>query len=248
VSGVYRITTHGDNNPVHSVETFSQDKLVGKVVGRVPYIGNLALITHSLGNTYFLIVFVIIAIVIISMLPLGDNDEDKSNGERKSLGKLNSRIIYVLVLIALVVIFMVFGLVGALTFWQPGAEPPQNVTIRGMYPDLHFHEGFYETFRKDFNNIHEASLSQGFLTYAIDCNASDSIHAGIRPGIPTFSWVQTAIFAFILFGVWELVKYLRLVKTDGAMTTAQISSGGVALTHLRFQKNVRLEKIFLYNT
>ena len=232
VSGIYTITTHGDNNPVHSVETFSQDKLVGKVVGRVPYVGNLALITHSLGNTYFLIVFVIIAIVIISMLPLGENNEDKSDVERKSLWKLSSGMIYVFVLLALVVIFMVFGLIGSLTFWQPGAEPPQNVTIRGMYPDLHFHENFYEIFRRDFNNIHEALLHQGFLTYTIDCNASDSVHTGIRPGIPTFSWTQTAIVAIISFGVWELVKYLRFMKTDGMMTATQTSSDEVASTSL----------------
>lgn len=216
VSGVYTITTHGDNNPLGSTETFSQDKLIGKVVGKVPYVGNLALITHSLGNTYFLIVFVIIAIVIISMLPLGDGNEDKPVEERKLLGRLDSRMIYAFVLLVLVAIFMVFSLIGALTFWQPGAEPPQNVTIRGMYPDLQFHE----TFRKDYNNIHEAFLSQGFLSYVVNCNTSDSVHIGIRPGIPTFSWVQTAIVAFIFFGVWELVKYIRLVKTDKTIVNA----------------------------
>lgn len=230
VSGVYRITTHGDNNPVHSEETFSQDKLVGKVVGRVPYVGNLALITHSLGNTYFLIVFAIIAIVIISMLPLGNDNEDESAEEQKSLQKLNRRMISVFILVAIIIIFVIFGLVGALTFWQPGAEPPQNVTIRGMYPDFEFHENYYETFRKDYNNIHETFLFQGFLTYTIDCNVSDSVHAGIRPGIPTFSWVQTAIVALIFFGGWELLKYLRLVKTDETTTNAQTPSNEAMTT------------------
>jgi len=208
--GVYWFYTHGDNNP-SGEETFSQDYYVGKVVGRIPYVGNFSLFTHSMGNSYLLIVLIIIIAVIILMFPFTSGDENKPNQERKLFGKITLRMIYVLVLNLLLISIAVFSLIGALTFWQEGAQPPENVTIRGMYTDIQFHEGFN---KQSHNNITGILLSQGFLTYTINCVASDGIHEATRLGITTFSWAQAAIVVLLVFDVWELVRFIRKRKRD----------------------------------
>jgi signal peptidase len=208
--GVYSFSTHGDNNQYGAEETFSQEDLVGKVVGRIPYVGNFSLLTQSLGDSYLLVVLIIIIVVIILTFPFTSENEDKSHQERKLFGKITLRMIYVLVLNGLLISIAVFGLVGALTFWQAGAQPAQNVTIHGMYPDIQYHESF----KRSHNNIHEILLSQGFLTYTINCNASDGVHENIRLGVATFSWAQAAIFVLLVFDVWELLKFRRERKRD----------------------------------
>ena len=75
--GVYWFNTHGDNNQYGAEETFSQQDLVGKVVGRVPYVGNFSLFTQSLGDSYLLVVLIIIIVVIILSFPFAGEDEDK---------------------------------------------------------------------------------------------------------------------------------------------------------------------------
>ena len=205
--GVYWFYTHGDNNP-SGEETFSQDYYVGKVVGRIPCAGNFSLFTHSLGNSYLLVVLIIIIAVIILMFPFTSESEDKPHQERKLFGKITLRMIYVLVLNGLLISIAVFGLVGAFTFWQEGAQPRQDVTIRGMYPDIRFHESY----KQSYNNVQEILLSQGFLTYTINCNASDGVHESTRLGVTTFSWAQAAVVALLVFDVWELLKFIRRRK------------------------------------
>jgi signal peptidase len=207
--GLYWFYTHGDNNPTGE-EIFSEGFLVGKVVGRVPYVGNFSLFTQSLGDSYLLVVLIIIIVVIILSFPFTSEDEDKPHQERKLFGKITLRMIYVVVLNGLLISIMVLGLAGALTFRQEGAQPVQDVTIRGMYPDIQFHESF----RRSYNNIHETLLSQGFLTYTINCNASDGVHQDIRLGVATFSWAQAAIFALLVFDVWELLGFVRKTKRN----------------------------------
>jgi signal peptidase len=215
--GSYLITTKGDNGGGDS-DQFSpwpSSLLVGKVVGRIPCVGNFSLFTHSLGNSYLLVVLIIIIAVIILMFPFTSENEDKPHQERKLFGKIPLRMIYVLVLNGLLISIAVFGLVGAFTFWQEGAQPGQDVTIRGMYPDIRFHESY--------NNVHEILLSQGFLTYTINCNASDGVLESTRLGVTTFSWAQAAVVALLVFDVWELLKFIRRRK-KGASQTEDLKS------------------------
>jgi signal peptidase I len=210
--GVYWFYTHGDNNP-SGEETFSQDYYIGKVVGRIPYVGNFSLFTHSMGNSYLLVVLIIIIAVIILMFPFTSGNENKPKEERKLFGKITLRMIYVLVLNGLLISIAVFSLIGALTFWQVGAQPPENVTIRGMYADIQFHESF----KQSHNNITGILLSQGFLTYTINtinCVASDGIHEATRLGVTTFSWAQAAIVVLLVFDIWELSRFIRKRKRE----------------------------------
>jgi signal peptidase len=200
VGDVYYFTTRGDHNGADDPwGRFDESLLVGKVVGRVPWVGNFSLFTQSLGDSYLLVVLIIIIVVIILSFPFTSEDEDKPHQERKLFGKVTIRMIYVLVLNGLLISIAVFGLAGALTF-------SKDETIRGMYPDIQFHESF--------SNIHRVFLSQGFLTYTINCNATDVVYEGIRLGVATFSWAQAAIFALLVLDVWELLRFMRKRKRD----------------------------------
>jgi signal peptidase I len=222
--GVYYFTTHGDNNPPYANEEFPDSYLVGKVVGRIPNVGNFALLFHTQQNMYlFTITVIIIIVIILTFLP-ETGKEEKSTKERqtekktKLFGILDVKIIYLLVLDLLITGFIVFNLWGAFTFWNPGASSgSQNVTIHGMYPDVQFHEGF----KQSYNNVQNTSLSQGFLTYTINCLASDGAHEGLRTGVPAFSWAQAAIILLVLIDAWELVRFVRSRKTAETITETQ---------------------------
>jgi signal peptidase len=213
MGNVYYFTTRGDNNGGDDPwGRFDESRLVGKVVGRIPCVGNFSLFTQSLGNSYLLVVLIIIIAVIFLTFPFTSENEDKPHQERKLFGKITLKMIYVLVLNGLLISIAVFGLVGVFTFRQEGAQPPQDVTIRGMYPDIQFHESY----KRSHNNIHEILLSQGFLAYTINCNASDGVHEGTRLGVATFSWAQAPIVALLVFDVWELVTFIRRRKRDAS--------------------------------
>jgi signal peptidase I len=210
-SGVWWITTHGDNNALGSEEIFNENDLIGKVVARIPYVGNFSLFTNKLGNSYFFIVLIVIIIGILFSL---FTDEEKESAEKEQIakkklfGKLDVGMVFYIILDVLLVGFLFFNLFGSFTFWQIGAEPPQDVTIRGMYPDLQYYLGF----RKPYNYVHNASLSQGFLTYTVNCFVTDGAHQDMRPGVPTFSWVQASLLILLLFNVWMAVKYFHIDK------------------------------------
>jgi signal peptidase I len=220
---VYYFTTHGDNNPNPTSATegpFPDSYLVGKVVGRISNVGNFALLVHTQQNMYlFTILIIIIIVIILTFLPETDKEEEstvekQTKKKTKLFGILDIKIIYLLVLNLLIIVFIVFSLWGALTFWQPGSNPPQDVTIRGMYSDVQYHESDpYFKPPYNYNNIQNVSLSQGFLTYTINCLASDGVHEGVRTGVPTFSWTQAAIILLVLFDTWELIKFIRSRKT-----------------------------------
>ena len=213
--GSYLITTKGDNGGGGDSDQFSpwpSSLLVGKVVGRIPCVGNFSLFTQSLGNSYLLVVLIIIIAVIILMFPFTSENEDKPHQERKLFGKITLRMIYVLVLNGLLISIVVFGLAGVFTFRQ-------DVTIRGMYTDIQFHESF----KQRHNNITGILLSQGFLTYTINCVASDGIHEATRLGVTTLSWAQAAVVALLVFDVWELLKFIRRRK-KGASQTEDLKS------------------------
>ena len=206
ISGEYWFTTKGDNVP-GSKDQFSPwpaSRLVGKVVGRIPWIGNFALLMHSQQNIYLFTVVIIILIVVVLFFPFETDEEEKESGEKLVLGKMSLKMVYLIILNIILIGFIVFSLWGTFTFWNPGAgsnSQGMTVTIYGMFSDVNFHEAHP-------NNVLEALLSQGFLTYTINCRLSE----GLRTGVPTFSWAQAAIIVLLVYDVWELTKFLRKRK------------------------------------
>jgi len=122
--------------------------------------------------------------------------------KKKLFGKLGIETISFLILDGLLIGFLIFNLFGVFTFWQIGKEPqPGYVTIRGMYSDLQYHASFKQS-------VIEVFLSQGFLTYQIDC----LVNWAVRPGVPTFSWMQVSILLLVFINLWMANKYLQLAK------------------------------------
>jgi signal peptidase I len=206
--GTWDITTKGDNN-ARSDSSFHESYLIGRVVARIPYVGNFVLFINALGNFYY---FVIVIIIIINILfsIFFDTDEKKetaneeSHEKKKLFGKLGIGTIFFIILNVLLIGFTIFSLFGIFTFWQIGADPPQYVAIRGMYADVQYHESF----KISYNNVSKAILSQGFLTYKIDC----IVNGAIRLGVPTFSWMQASILILVILNLWMANKYFQFAK------------------------------------
>jgi signal peptidase len=194
----FLITTLGDNmyGEKDQFSPWNSSLLIGKVVARVPYIGNLPLFFHSERNMYVFILIILIILAVL-MLPFSFSSEEKLSEEKKLFWKIDLQLVYFLVINLLIVGFLIFSLWGAFTFWQPGASPPQ-ATIFGMFKDLEFHENFSS----------EAYLSQGFMTYRIDCQVSD----GTRVGVPTFSWFQFSLLVFTAYNSWKIFSFVKAWK------------------------------------
>jgi signal peptidase I len=214
--GTWTITTHGDNNPVGEDETFNSRDLIGKVVAIIPYVGNFSLFIDSIGNFYFFVIIIIILIGVILSLFGGDekskSSERKSPENKKKLRRIDRRAITFIILNVLLIGLVIFTLYGSYTFYQPGADPPQDVTIRGAYPNLQY---YTTDFTYSYNQILNASFSQGFLTYSISSYVIEGSYMGIRPGVPTFSLMQISFIILILFDCWTIIKILNLNKKLG---------------------------------
>lgn len=217
VNGHISFITEGDYNyPVTGPGSPTPaENVIGKVIARVPYLGNISLFMQT-GDYIYLIIFVIIILVIITVIPPFTDDEQRKTGKavptkekRKILGKLGIDTIYLLIVNLLVIGFIAFSIWGAFTFWQPGAVPAQYVTVYGMYPDLQFHKNYEVS-----HHISGSSLSVGFLTYRVDSLVSDGSNSGLRPGVQTLSFAQIAIILLALFDVWKLVEFLKLRNTQ----------------------------------
>jgi signal peptidase I len=211
INEVYYFTTHGDNNPTFSAEgPFPENYLIGKVMGRIPNVGNLALLFHSEQNMYLFIIALLIFIILILSF-LSDSEKETEKAKHKLFGVLEVETIYILAVNILLIGFIVFNIWGSFTFWQPGAEMnPKWVTVQGMYPDIQFHQSF----KRPYNNVGEVFLIHGFLTYTINCLVSDGIHVGMRPGVPTFSSAQLAIIILVLFDFWKFIKFIKSSKDE----------------------------------
>lgn len=216
-------TTKGDNNVGADPQIIPDDFVIGKVIGRIPWIGNFALLTHTRENMFLFIIIIIILIVLFLTLPFGGGKEEKTDQnpkpkeKRKLFGKLDLKVVYLLIVNVLLIIFLVFSLWGALTFWQPGANmPDKNVTIYGMYSDIQFHESF----TVGYNDVQQVYLSSGFLTYTINTYVTDISNTGFRSGVPALSWAQMAVILLLIVDVWELFKFLRS-KRKTKMATAE---------------------------
>jgi signal peptidase len=208
-NGEWYITTRGDAYHGSSGEEWSSKQLVGKVIARIPAIGNLPLLLQYDQNIYILFLAIIV-ILIILMLPFGSKDEktvtekEKQTAEKKLFSKIELNLIFYIVINIVLVGFIIFSLWGSFTFWQPGAgtrKPPEGrwVTILGMFSDMQFHRGLAES---------DVYLSQGFLTYQINYEVS----GGIRQGVPTFSWFQFFIIILIVYNVWKLYNFLKAYR------------------------------------
>lgn len=203
--GQWHFTTKGDNNRGNDPWEIPGNKIVGKVIARIPYLGNTSLFTHTQQGTtvimvicFFLILLILIDFIIPSEKEQKENTSkaEKNMENRKLTEKiLEGRVVFLVFLNVLLVGFAVFSLWSSFTFGQPGAYPPQDVTIRGMYPDLQFHESFNEGF-----------LSLGFITYTIDC----LVNGVMRPGVPTFSWAQLSILIPLIIDAWMLINPIKL--------------------------------------
>ena len=60
--GVWYFTTHGDNNNPSAVENFSEEYLIGKVVGWIPLIGHIPLIVRE---PYGMIIIIALMLILI---------------------------------------------------------------------------------------------------------------------------------------------------------------------------------------
>jgi signal peptidase len=211
--GVYWLTTKGDNN-AGSDASFPETYLIGKVVARVPLVGNFVLFVNALGNFYYFVIIIIIIINILISFLLDTDEKKKPQGEephekRKLFGVLDIETILFLILDVLLIVFLVFSLFGVFTFWQIGREPtPGYVTIRGMYSDLQY--------QATYSQVSEAYLSQGLFSYKIDCLVGEAV----RPGVPTFSWMQATILVLLILNLWMANRHLHFVKKlRGALKT-----------------------------
>ena len=68
-NSVWYFTTHGDNNPTGSEERFSEEYLVGKVVGYIPLIGHIPLFVREPYGMAIIIVLMLI-LIFAEFLPI----------------------------------------------------------------------------------------------------------------------------------------------------------------------------------
>jgi signal peptidase len=201
--GVYWVTTRGDNTATDDPE-WQSTRLVGKVIARIPGIGNLPLFLHSEKNMYILFLALVV-ILIILMLPFGFREEEasakkeQSAEEKKLFSKINRSLFLYIIINIILLGLIIFSLWGFITIWQPGANPPHDVPIMGMLSDIQFHENF---------NVGEVYLSQGFLSYQINYEVS----GGTRQGVPTFSWFQFFLIILVIYNTWKLYIFLKAWK------------------------------------
>ncbi|MEM2947796.1 MAG: signal peptidase I [Candidatus Bathyarchaeia archaeon] len=207
-NGVYLITTRGDNAFTNDPE-WSSTQLVGKVMARIPAVGNLPLFLHSERNMYILFLIIIVILVVL-MLPFGSKEEkvsqkdEKPAEEKKLLSKISFSLLFYLILNIILFGLIIFSLWSSLSIWQPGATP-QKATIYGMFSDLQFHKRY---------STGEAYLHLGFLTYQINYEVNN----GLRFGVPTFSWFQFFLIIMAAYNLWKLYNHLKrfkIKKTEG---------------------------------
>ncbi|MEM2465972.1 MAG: signal peptidase I [Candidatus Bathyarchaeia archaeon] len=203
-NGVYWITTRGDNTNVNDIP-WPSTMLIGKVIVRIPAIGNLPLLLHSERNMYVLFLALIVVLIILIMFPFSTSGEEKSlkeeqrTEEKMLFSKISFRQIFYIIINIILLGLIIFSLWGSLTIPQPGATP-QKATIYGMFPDVCFHESF--------PSISKVYLSQSFLTYQINYEVSCSL----RFGVSTFSWFQFFLIILAAYNLWKLYNFLKAWK------------------------------------
>lgn len=186
--GNYKIATVGDaiGRGLDQFSPWDASLLIGRVVLRIPYIGNLYLFISTEGkilseNRSVIIVFVII-ILLIAFLFFGD--EGKKKAQKKVWSYTN--LLYIFAINLLLICFLIFSLLGC------GAHG------FGMLEEYQLNAERY--------GAENVFLIMGFMTYRIDCQ----VYGRIRQGALTFSWFQFLLLVLILFNVVEvLIPFVR---------------------------------------
>ncbi|MEM1589051.1 MAG: signal peptidase I [Candidatus Bathyarchaeia archaeon] len=200
-NGIYYIITRGDNSGVNDAP-WPSTALVGKVIARIPYIGNLPLLLHLEKNMYILLLVFLAILMILVLLPSPSREAKHAEelAEKKIVPiKVDLDFALYIILNIIIIGLIIFSLYGSYTFWQPGATPP-SATIRGMYADLQYH--------KNFLDVYDANLYQSFLIYRIDCKTN----TGTRLGVSTFAWYQFFILIMIVFNARKIYGFLKSWK------------------------------------
>ena len=73
--GEYEYVTKGDNNSVPDRGVRTYDEILGVVVARIPWVGNISLFLRELGIVWIIIIFV--AIIIVPEIYNRRNDEEQ---------------------------------------------------------------------------------------------------------------------------------------------------------------------------
>lgn len=206
-SGNYKIVTAGDATGTRDgFSPWDASLLVGKVIIRIPYIGNLHLFLSSIfgENNLTTITIIIIIVLVIFVLLIEDENEEK-------MRKKELHIVYIISLNIVVIFLLLFSLWGHIRVWQPGASPPQWVSIFGMFEDLQVN-----IMRYGNENV---SLVVGFMTYKIDCR----VGGNLRQGVLTFSWFQFLLLILLLL---DIMKILVPVLHSRKNRQASLYTGG----------------------
>ncbi|MEM1586655.1 MAG: signal peptidase I [Candidatus Bathyarchaeia archaeon] len=194
--GNYKISTIGDavGGRADQFSPWDASLLIGKVIMRIPYIGNIYLFLASEKN---LLPFIILVVLIIFLVLFFSGDEDERVTQKKELWN-GARLAYIIVINMLIIYFLFFSLWGHIKIWQPGAPMYRQVNIIGMFKELQLSAERY--------GGENVFLVMGFITYRIDCVMNGSI----RQGVPTFSWFQLLLLILALFNIVEvLVPIIR---------------------------------------
>lgn len=179
-NGNYKIATSGDAIGV-GLDQFSPwdaSFLIGKVIMRIPYIGNLYLPFLSEENAIIRNGFIIVVLIIIILIFLFTNRGEK--GPQKRVLGSYAFLIYVLI-VNLSLACLLF-----LSLWGWG-------NYSGML-------GEYQLYVERYGG-ENVLLTVGFMTYRIDL----LIYGNIRGGVLTFSWFQFFLLALTLFNIFEII-------------------------------------------
>jgi signal peptidase len=204
--------TKGDNNlGDYDPWDIPFDQIVGKVVYKVDHAGNIPLFVRT-KEGIVLIIFLVIVLVILEFLVPSKEQKAKGTTEgiektksltntnivRRMFAKSNMKIFITIFLNALLLLGMLFALLGSVSIFQPGADPPQWVTLRGIYPTVEYYK------EKHYN----ASVNHGFLSFQID----SWINGVKRSGIPTLDWVQLLFLFLVIINVAFILDFLKSRK------------------------------------
>ncbi|MEM2241555.1 MAG: signal peptidase I [Candidatus Bathyarchaeia archaeon] len=195
----FLVTTLGDNceGDRDQFSPWNSSLLIGRVIGRIPYLGVLSLIIRSNRALYTLFIAVLVILVIALIFTTifeaksGDSEEIEEKASSRKL-----EIIEFIAVNALLLAFFIFSLWGSFSFQKP--DTGERMAILGMYQDLGFHKKFCA----------EAILHYSFFTYRIDCLVCD----GIRYGVSTFAWHQLIFLILVAYDIWKIYTFLKIKR------------------------------------
>ncbi|MEM2811957.1 MAG: hypothetical protein QXH62_03420, partial [Candidatus Bathyarchaeia archaeon] len=175
--GNYKISTVGDaiGRGIDQFSPWDASLLIGRVILRIPYIGNLYLFISTEDRSITIITFIIILLILFLFF----GGEGKKETQKKALGY--TRLLYIFAINSLLICLVIFSL------WGLGAYG------FGMFGEYQLNAERY--------GAENVFLVMGFMTYRIDCQ----VYGRIRQGALTFSWFQFLLLVLILFNVTEVL-------------------------------------------